>query len=189
MDGAFYPEAITDFEAAIAQREKDQRMARTYGMHFVDYFPHRELGVALFEAGNLERAQTEIERSLAQYPTAKARFYLDRIRKALILKEGKPVVPPRIRLDFEDPEIWTRDDPVLLSRFTDFVLAYLDRYGDVIDYVEIGAEVNAYFHLHKDELEPFARFYGKVYDAIKKRFPKKMVGTVLAYREMREAND
>jgi tetratricopeptide (TPR) repeat protein len=99
MEGAFYPQAISDLEAAIGQREKDQRMARTYGMHFVDYFPHRELGIVFLEVGNLERAKKEIELSLAQYPTAKARFYLDQIRKGRILKEGKLVAPPSIKLD------------------------------------------------------------------------------------------
>jgi len=43
------PYAISDFQAAIRQREKDQRRARTCGMHFIDYFPHQELGIVYFE--------------------------------------------------------------------------------------------------------------------------------------------
>ncbi len=35
-DGRFFEEAARDFKLAIEKREKDQRMARTYGMHFVD---------------------------------------------------------------------------------------------------------------------------------------------------------
>ena len=37
-EGEFWEEAATDLKEAIKQRKEDQRMARTYGMHFVDYF-------------------------------------------------------------------------------------------------------------------------------------------------------
>jgi len=70
-DGQFYPEAISDFKAAIRQRESDQRRARTYGMHFVDYFPHRELGIVYFLRGDLQSAQKELERSLSEVPFRK----------------------------------------------------------------------------------------------------------------------
>ena len=59
-DGQFFKEAVKDFNAAIRKREKDQRMARTYGMHFMDYFPHRELGIVQYQTGNLEAAKRGI---------------------------------------------------------------------------------------------------------------------------------
>ena len=90
-------------------------MARTYGMHFIDYFPHRELGLTFFEMGNLDRARQEIETSLNQYPTAKAHHFLDRIRQAIIQRKGAEIMPPDIRLDFSTPGIRTRDDPVVIS--------------------------------------------------------------------------
>ncbi len=114
-DGEFHDEALADLKEAIRQRKKDQRMARTYGMHFVDYLPHRELGVVYYEAGSLEGARRELELSLSQFPSAKARFYLDRVRKALIEREAKEVTPPRITLSFETDEVWTREDPVVIS--------------------------------------------------------------------------
>jgi TolB-like protein len=114
-EGGFYKEAFEDFRMAIEQRSEDERMARTYGMHFIDYFPHRELGVVFFRMGNLKAARSELETSIAQFPTAKARFYLDRVRKALIEEEAKDVPPPRLVLDIERDELWTREDPVILS--------------------------------------------------------------------------
>ena len=36
-EGEFYQEALTDLREAVRQRTKDQRMARTYGMHFIEY--------------------------------------------------------------------------------------------------------------------------------------------------------
>jgi len=114
-DGEFYKEAVSDLKIAIEQRPEDQRMARTYGMHFVDYFPHRELGIAYYRMGELTAAQSQLELSISQYPSSKARFYLDRVRKTLIEREGEEVKPPRLVLDFQNGEIWTRDDPVMIS--------------------------------------------------------------------------
>ena len=114
-DGEFYAAAISDFQEAIHQREEDQRRARTYGMHFVDYFPHRELGIVHYFTGNLDVARQELERSMDQFPSAKARFYLDRVRKKLIEKQQTSIPAPILRLDLEAERIWTRSDPVVIS--------------------------------------------------------------------------
>jgi Curli production assembly/transport component CsgG len=110
-----YEKAVADLEEALRQREGDQRMARTYGMHFIDYFPRRELGVVLYQMGDYGKAETELEASLAQYPTAKAQFYLERVRKALIEKEGRKITEPRLSLDLDTVPVWTREDPVVVS--------------------------------------------------------------------------
>jgi len=115
FDNQTYQEAIIDFRNAIKQREKDQRMARTYGMHFIDYFPHREMGIIHYHIGDLEAARTELEISIRHYPSAKARFYLDRVRKGLIEHEATIVFPPQLTLNVESDEIWTREDPIEIS--------------------------------------------------------------------------
>ena len=114
-EGEFYPEAIADLTQAINQRAEDQRTARTYGMHFIDYFPHREIGIVYFRVGNLEDAKFELELSLAQFPSAKAYYYLDQVRKAMIKKEAAVIGPPKITLNYPAEEIWTRADPVVVS--------------------------------------------------------------------------
>ncbi|HHP7236422.1 MAG TPA: tetratricopeptide repeat protein, partial [Desulfobacterales bacterium] len=114
-EGKYYSEAVSDFQAAIDRRNEDQRMARTYGMHFVDYFPHRELGIVYLETGDLDNAQHHLERSIAHWPTAKARFYLDRVREQMIRRRGAEIPPPVIQIDAVGSEIWTRQDPVVLS--------------------------------------------------------------------------
>lgn len=114
-EGEFFKEAAADLQKAIDQRSNDQRMARTYGMHFVDYFPHRELGIVYYQTGNLETAQRELALSISQFSSAKALFYLDRIRKKIIEKKGQTVAPPKLFLDVEKDETWTRDDPVIIS--------------------------------------------------------------------------
>ncbi|MBT8368833.1 MAG: hypothetical protein KJP23_29420, partial [Deltaproteobacteria bacterium] len=114
-EGEYYQNAISDFQEAIRQRKKDQRRARTYGMHFIDYFPHRELGIVYFEKGKLQAAKMELELSLSQFPSAKAQFYLDRVRKQLIEAEVKEFLPPKLNLDIKAKTIWTRADPVILA--------------------------------------------------------------------------
>lgn len=114
-EGAFYREAIDDFRKAASQRDADQRTARTYGMHFIDYFPHREMGVAHFLLGDLEAAGEELVRSIAQFPSAKARFYLDLLRKRILIESGVEKGAPRITLTLAEKEIWSRDDVLVVA--------------------------------------------------------------------------
>ena len=77
--GGFWAEAESDFRQALTLRGTDHRRARTYGMHFVQCFVHRELGAVLIEQNRLAEAETELRLSLAQEPSAKAEFLLARI--------------------------------------------------------------------------------------------------------------
>ncbi len=81
------------------------------------------------------------------------------------------------------------DDAEFISRFSNFSIEYIERYRDVIEYVEIGNEVDIYFFNHKDELESYKVFYKKVYDNIKKVYPDIKVGTVFAYHELKSNNN
>lgn len=101
-----YESARADLAKALKQRRQDQRMARTYGMHFIDYFPHRELGVLHWLEGNLSLARAELARSIEQEPSAKARYYLDRVRKALIERRGGEVRPPRLEIETPQASSW-----------------------------------------------------------------------------------
>jgi len=96
--GEFYKEAVVDLKEAMAQREKDQRSARTYGMHFVDYFPHRELGIVYFHMDRYEDAEKELETSLSTVDTGKAKHYLNMVRKVLLEASNIDTAPPVINL-------------------------------------------------------------------------------------------
>jgi hypothetical protein len=84
LQGEFYQEAATDFQKALQGRSRDAWRARTYGLHFVEYFPNRELGVALFHLGQLEEAESALQTSLSQIDTERAHYYLDQVTKAKI---------------------------------------------------------------------------------------------------------
>lgn len=77
--GGLWAEAEADFREALALRLTDNRRARTYGMHFVQCFLHRELGAVLIEQNRLDEAERELRLSLSQEPSAKADFLLARI--------------------------------------------------------------------------------------------------------------
>jgi hypothetical protein len=92
--------AITEIGQAISMRDKDQRMARTYGMHFIDYFPHRELGIAYLNTGEINTALTELELSLRQEESAKAVYYLNRTRRLLLQRQtDRSFLPPVIAIE------------------------------------------------------------------------------------------
>jgi TolB-like protein len=97
--GEFWEEAAADLREAAKQRKADQRMARTYGMHFVDYFPHRELGVVCYHQGNYDQAETELETSLEMVDTGKAKHFLNLVRKKKLELSREDKASPDIVLE------------------------------------------------------------------------------------------
>ncbi len=97
-EGEFFDEAVKDLKAAIDQRDPDHRNARTYGMHFVDYFPHRELGIIYFYQEKYEDAKRELETSLSTADTGKAKHYLNLVRKVILEASKADTAPPTIKV-------------------------------------------------------------------------------------------
>jgi hypothetical protein len=98
-----------------------------------------------------------------------------------------------IRTDIKEPrpaDLETREweDPELIERFSNLVLGFLDRNADIVDYVEVGSEVNSYLQYHREDIEPFRVFYGAVYDNIKAEYPEVSVGTVFTYRALKDTD-
>ncbi|MBA2482489.1 MAG: hypothetical protein H0V44_17635 [Planctomycetes bacterium] len=96
--GGFIAEAEADFRRCLALRLTDSRRARTYGMHFVQCFAHRELGAVLVQRGALAEAESELRTSMEQEPSAKAEYLLRRIaeRRAAPVVGADPVAAPPI---------------------------------------------------------------------------------------------
>ena len=84
LSGGFYEEARADFQNALEGYTRDTWRARTYGLHFVEFFPNRELGVACFHLGLFDDAEQALNKSLADVDTERAHYYLDQITKARI---------------------------------------------------------------------------------------------------------
>jgi len=116
LEGECFDAAISDMKAAIQQNDKDQRMVRTYGLHFVDYFPHRELGLIYYLTDNLDAAQHELEQSISQESSSKAHYYLDEVRKKQLKKQVKTINTPTLAVDFPENEpIWTSKERICIK--------------------------------------------------------------------------
>ena len=72
LAGGFHEEAAADFEQALKGRSRDTWRARTYGLHFVEYFPARELGVCYLRLGRLDEAERQLQEALAMVDTERA---------------------------------------------------------------------------------------------------------------------
>ncbi|HLC04882.1 MAG TPA: hypothetical protein VJK02_17750 [Anaerolineales bacterium] len=75
-------------------------------------------------------------------------------------------------------------DPEYQRRAAAFAAAVAERYGDQLDYLELGNEVNIYFNDHPDELQPFLDLLREARDAVYVVRPDLAVGTVLAFHEL-----
>lgn len=97
-EGGFWDDAVLDFKESLNVRAKDQRAARSYGMHFWDYFARRELGVSYYNVGKYDEAAIELERSLETVDSAKAKFYLNKVRTAVLAQKNMDKNAPVIKV-------------------------------------------------------------------------------------------
>ncbi len=86
MAGGFLAEAEADFLKALDGRARDSWRARTYGLHFTEYFPVRELGVCLFRQGRVDEAESRLAEALGMVDTERAHAFLDAVKKAKIAR-------------------------------------------------------------------------------------------------------
>jgi len=61
--GKQWQKAIEQFNEAITDRPDPGASAKTYGLHFIDYFPYVYRGVSFYRAGNLKRALQDLQES------------------------------------------------------------------------------------------------------------------------------
>jgi len=117
-----WTQAIGKFREALKIKSEDAQRIRTYGMHFIEYYPHRETGICFYELGQYEKARVQLQISLRQSYSARAMDYLQRIKDGTTTpkvdqpkpklqdkpeeeKEQTPVEPP------VKPEIVTPQPP------------------------------------------------------------------------------
>lgn len=102
-DGSYWDEAVQDFKRAINLRSVDERSARSYGLHFLEYFAHRELGVVYYNQGKYEEAKQELETSLSTADSARAKYYLNKSNEAVIKTKKAEIEPPQIKISSHAP--------------------------------------------------------------------------------------
>ncbi len=71
------------------------------------------------------------------------------------------------------------NDPLFLERWEKYLEAFLPRYGDYIDFLNIGNEVNNYFGQHYGEWKDYIQFFKRGSDVIRRLKPRIRIGIVL----------
>lgn len=85
--------AIEEFKAAVSLEFKDRPNVRTYGMHFIEYFPHREMGICYYNLGDTENAAKQLQISQAFSPSKRTSEFLAKLGKG---EAPPPQVPAGI---------------------------------------------------------------------------------------------
>lgn len=120
LGGERYEAAVADFREALKGRSTDTWRARTYGLHFVEYFPNRELGVAYFHRGEYDEAETYLKQSLTHVDTARAHDYLDRVQEARIARgDFVDAAPPAIATSLEGIQRFSERELIVTIAATD----------------------------------------------------------------------
>ncbi len=114
-DGQFWEQAELDLFEAISRRKEDKRRARTYGMHFIDYFPQRELGVIYYHQEKIEKAIKRLEFSLTTQESAKAKVYLNRARRQWIEQNKLDSQVPIIKIKSPEQNMLTKSLSIEIS--------------------------------------------------------------------------
>ncbi len=94
MQAKKYEQAVDKFYAALQIKGDDLEHVRTYGMHFIKYYPNRELGIAFYFLGQKKRALKYLTTSLRMSATPRARRYFRKLRNEYTEEKPKPVVKP-----------------------------------------------------------------------------------------------
>ncbi len=92
--------AIQEFRSAISLEFEDAGRKRTYGTRFIEYYPHREMGICYYFLGETANAKKEIELSTAYVSSGRANEYLEFVRKKVppslaIVPEEAPQKPEK----------------------------------------------------------------------------------------------
>lgn len=81
MDNKNWVVALQHFQKALASKNKDTNKIRAFGVTFIEYYPHREIGICFYYLGLVELAREHLTISLRQVYSDRARDYLDRINR------------------------------------------------------------------------------------------------------------
>jgi hypothetical protein len=128
LEHEHYQEALLDFGRAIHKNNVDGRDARTYGMHFTDYFPNRELGIVYCLLGEHEanvtekeklfsEAQEKLDVSIDEEETSRAKFYLNRAMAGYWKATGTDSTPPLVWIANNGIDLWESSLALYINKY------------------------------------------------------------------------
>ena len=87
MERKDWMRAIEEFKSAASLEFEDAGRKRTYGTRFIEYFPHREMGIAHYNLGEFQLAKKELELSAAYEDDDRTNEYLRLVKGGVPPKE------------------------------------------------------------------------------------------------------
>ncbi len=75
------------------------------------------------------------------------------------------------------------NDPYLLERWERYLEEFLNRYGDMIDFLDLGNEVNNYFGQHQDEWSEYIEYVKRGSEIIHRKKPHIKIGITLIEKQ------
>jgi len=100
--------AAEEFKSAISLEFEDAKRKRTYGTRFIQYFPHRELGIAYYQLEEFDKSMGELQLSLAYKFSKRAKEYVDKLSYdgvSVLQAETKEDEPVTRKPDIEPEEL------------------------------------------------------------------------------------
>lgn len=106
---------------------------------------------------------------------------LEGIRMSLVVDFIHTSLPGKVPADLEGLAF---DDPTYIQRASDFSVALAEHFGERLDYLMLGNEINIYLAQQPDQVQPFLSAYQAMLQAVHAAQPDLPVGTVLAFHEL-----
>ena len=118
MEEGNYKTASELFIQAIQDNPDDNENVRTYGMHFIEYYPHRELGICLYQLGDKTGAQQELQISMKMEPSDRAKQYLGQLGVDLPPANSMPKNEVSVPVTSTPPVEQTKDREMIVGKQT-----------------------------------------------------------------------
>ena len=197
-DFASFEPLLDQVEADARCAERPQRAPHENGLVGLiinppgDDYAFPNFRAAVFEArtAGVQATHTylpwaEIEKTPGEYDWLIGDYLLDvltleGLRLSLVLDFIHTSVPGQTPPDLAGKSF---ADPVYVERAAAFSAAVAQRYGDQLDYLALGNEVNIYLADHPADLEPYLAAFMAMRTAVHAVRPDLPVGTTLAFHE------
>ncbi len=79
MEKGEWERAIEELKSAISLEFEDAKRKRTYGTRFIQYYPHRDIGICYYNLGEFNDAMGELQLSYAYKQEKKTKEYIDKL--------------------------------------------------------------------------------------------------------------
>jgi len=131
-----YEIAVTKLQQALEVKDTDTKRIKTYGMHFIKYYPNRELGIAFYYLGRKKEALKYLKLSEGMEPSQRAQEFLSKLG-GIVQENPESVTPTKEELATEKMIVGEKTIKLVGERMSVAVLPFENKgaskdLGDII---------------------------------------------------------